>query len=58
MLDWTKSVRAISAVLFVLGVNIGLFTGKIPVELYAQVSMLVIGAYFARRDTSVERGKD
>jgi len=58
MLNWTKSVRAVAVVIFVIGINVGLFTGKIPVEVYSQISMLVIGAYFARRSTDAENGKD
>lgn len=58
MFDWIKSVRALSAIIFVVGLHIALFMGKITVELYSQAAMLVIGAYFARRDTNTERGND
>ena len=58
MLEWTKSVRALAAVLFVIGLNVGLFIGKIPIELYSQAAMLVVGAYFARRDSDKERGSE
>lgn len=57
MFDWIQSVRALAAIVFVIGLTVGLFIGKIPTETYAQAAMLVIGAYFARRDTDSERGK-
>jgi len=56
MFAWTKSVRALSAIIFVLGLTIGMFVGKVPVEIYSQASMLVIGAYFAKRDSKSDRG--
>jgi len=55
MFGWTSSVRAIGAVIFVLGLTAGLFVGKISPEIYSQAAMLVIGAYFARRDTKSDR---
>lgn len=58
MLEWTKSVRAISVIIIILGMTAGLFVGKIPVDLYSQAAMLVIGAYFAKRDTESDRGND
>ena len=57
MFAWLNSIRAVVVLLFALGLTIGLFIGKVPVELFAQASMLVIGAYFAKRDSYEERGK-
>lgn len=57
MFGWIKSVRAISAVIFVVGLHVALFAGKIDNDLYSQTAMLVIGAYFARRDSNIDRGK-
>lgn len=47
---WMKSTRSIAVVLFVLGVHAGLFMGLISSEIYSQGFMLVLGAYFAKRD--------
>jgi len=48
-MGWLKSVRAITAVVIVLGLTAGLFTGHIPSDSYIQVSMLVVGAYFTKK---------
>lgn len=50
MFDWMKSTRSIAVVLFTIGVHAGLFMGLISPEIYSQCLMLVIGAYFAKRD--------
>lgn len=50
LLGWMKSTRSIAVVLFVLGVHAGLFMGIISPEIYGQGFMLVLGAYFAKRD--------
>lgn len=55
MFGWIRSMRAISVIIFVLGLTIGMFMGKVPVELYSQAAMLVIGAYFAKRDSKHDR---
>lgn len=52
---WTKSTRSIAVIIFSLGATIGLFVGVIPSDLYAQALMLVLGAYFGKRDTPEER---
>ena len=57
MFEWTKSVRAISAVLMVLAIIFGLFFDKIEPNQFMQVAMLIVGAYFAKRDTPKDRGK-
>ena len=56
MFEWMKSVRALAVVIIVLGITAGLFIGVVPVELYSQVAMLIVGAYFAKRDTDSDRG--
>ncbi len=57
MLEWTNSVRALVAVIFVLGLTAGLFIRIVPVEIYSNAALLVIGAYFAKRDSQEDRGK-
>lgn len=57
MFEWTKSVRALSAIIFVAGMTLGLFLKIVPVEIYSQAAMLVIGAYFAKRDQPEDRGE-
>lgn len=56
-LGWLKSVRAIAVVIIVLTMAIGLFSSKIDQEKFMQVAMLIVGAYFAKRDTASDRGK-
>jgi hypothetical protein len=56
MFEWARSIRAISVIVFVSGLTIGLFLRIVPIEIYSQAAMLVIGAYFAKRDTPQERG--
>lgn len=57
MLEWTKSVRALTAIIFVLGLTLGLFIRIVPVEIYSNAALLVIGAYFAKRDNQEDRGQ-
>jgi hypothetical protein len=57
MFDWLKSVRAFSAVIFVVSINVALFLRILPVEQYITIAMLVVGAYFAKRDTPEDRGE-
>lgn len=45
-----KSVRSITAIIVVLTLSVGVFTGHIPADSYIQVSMIVIGAYFIKKD--------
>ena len=45
-----KSVRSITAIIMVTGLTAGLFTGHIPSDSYIQVTMIVVGAYFVKRD--------
>ena len=49
-MNWIKSVRSITAVMVVLGLTVGLFTGHIPSDSYVQIAMLVVGAYFVKKD--------
>lgn len=51
-----KSTRSIAVFIFVVGLTVGLFIGKIGADTYTQASMLVLGAYFAKRDTDSDRG--
>jgi len=46
-----KSVRSITAIIVVLTLSIGVFTSHIPSESYLQISMIIVGAYFTRRNS-------
>lgn len=54
---WLTSIRSIVTLLIVITLCIGLFSGHISLDLFSQVSMLVVGAYFAKRDTNNDRDK-
>jgi len=56
-MSWLKSVRATTAVIIVLGLTAGLFTGHIPAENYLQIALIVVGAYFTKRDSKEDRGE-
>lgn len=51
LLAWLKSTRSIAVVIFSLGVHAALFMRIISPEIYGQGLMLVLGAYFAKRDS-------
>lgn len=55
MFNFLKSTRSIAVVIFSIGVHIALFMRIISPEVYGQALMLVIGAYFAKRDSESER---
>lgn len=50
MPKWIHSVRALAALIMTIAIVAGLLTGVISQELFGQVAMLVVGAYFAKRD--------
>jgi hypothetical protein len=56
MFNFLKSTRSIAATIIVITISIGLFLGKITAEQYMQVAMLIVGAYFAKRDNDEDRG--
>ena len=47
---WMKSTRSILAVVVVLTISVGLMTGVIAADQYMNVALIVIGAYFVKRD--------
>jgi len=55
--SFMKSTRSIAVVVFSIGVHIALFLRIVSPEVYGQALMLVIGAYFAKRDSEEERGQ-
>ncbi len=55
LFGWTKSTRSIAVVILTLGATVGLFTGLVPAEMYFNAVMLVLGAYFGKRDTPEDR---
>ena len=57
LLSWTKSTRSIAVVLFSLGMTVALFLKIVPAEMYVNAAMLVLGAYFGKRDAPEDRGK-
>lgn len=52
-----KSTRSIAVVIILIGYLVGLFMGIISPEMFSQVGMLIIGAYFAKRSTREELGE-
>jgi len=54
---WMKSTRSIAVVIILIGYLVGLFMGIISPEMFSQVGMLIIGAYFAKRSTREELGE-
>lgn len=53
ILVWMKSTRSMIAVIFAIGAHAALFLGLLTPEVYAQALMLIIGAYFMKRDEKV-----
>lgn len=50
MFSFFKSTRSIAVVIFSIGVHAALFMRIMSPEVYGQALMLVLGAYFAKRD--------
>jgi hypothetical protein len=50
-MEWYKSVRAILAIFFGMGVHAALFTGNLTSEQYFQLATIVITAYFVKRSS-------
>jgi len=48
-MDWIKSVRAVSVILFIVGLHVALFIGILPVAPYVDMAKIVITAYFIKR---------
>lgn len=55
LFGWTKSTRSVAVVIFSLGATIALFLKIIPSDPYMNAAMLVLGAYFGKRDTAEDR---
>ena len=55
LFSWTKSTRSIAVVIFTVGLTVALFTGSVPAEMSMNAAMLVLGAYFGKRDTPEDR---
>ena len=55
LFGWTKSTRSIAVVILCVGATAGMFMRIISAEMYANAVMLVLGAYFGKRDTPEDR---
>lgn len=53
---WMKSTRSVAVIIILAGVTVGLFLAKITSENYMQIALIVITAYFAKRDSVSEQG--
>lgn len=51
---WMKSTRSILAVVVVLTISIALMMGIIAPDQYMNVALIVIGAYFIKREQPVD----
>lgn len=54
MLEFTKSTRSVATFLVVLTLCIALLINKVPVDLFKDISLIIVGAYFAKRDSKKE----
>lgn len=50
-LDFLKSTRSLAVVIVLTSLSIGLFMGKISPEQYNTIALMIVGAYFVKRDT-------
>lgn len=49
-MKWLNSVRSISLLIFVIGINFGFLWGKVSEQLYMTAAMVSITGYFAKRN--------
>jgi len=54
---WTQSIRAWSVLIILCGITAGLFLTRITAENYMQVALIVITAYFSKRDVGEENSR-
>ena len=56
MFEFTKSTRSIAVVIVMVGASVALFLNKLTGQDYMTLASIVVTAYFAKRDTSEDRG--
>lgn len=49
-LDFLKSTRSVAVVIVLITLSIGLFVSRISAEQYGTIALMVVGAYFVKRD--------
>ncbi len=49
-LDFFKSTRSLAVVVVLVTLSAALFVGKVSSEQYGTIALMVVGAYFVKRD--------